>query len=113
MSSFAPINALRGAIRHGWQDVFFAKAWSFFNYDRNHSHHRNRIGTETTSLYTNQELGLTKDQVVEIRLRSSDQSKGSYLVSELQRIIRLSMPARLIFIPIGYQQHCGSSAGCR
>jgi len=32
MSSFAPINALRGAIRHGWQDIVLRKGLVVFQF---------------------------------------------------------------------------------
>jgi putative ABC transport system permease protein len=86
MSSFAPINALRGAIRHGWQDIILRKGLVIFQFTI-------AIiliaGTGTVlqqlRYMQSRKLGLNKDQLVEIGIKYADLSKGQTLINELTK----------------------------
>jgi putative ABC transport system permease protein len=86
MSSFAPINALKGAIRHGWQDIFLRKGLVVFQFTI-------AIvliaGTglvlQQLSYIQNRKIGLNKEQVIEIGIRRADLPKGETLVKELSK----------------------------
>jgi putative ABC transport system permease protein len=86
MSSFAPINALKGAIRHGWQDIFLRKGLVVFQFTI-------AIvliaGTglvlQQLRYIQNRKIGLNKDQIIEIGLRRADLPKGETLIKELTR----------------------------
>jgi putative ABC transport system permease protein len=86
MSSFAPINALKGAIRHGWQDIFLRKGLVVFQFTI-------AIvliaGTglvlQQLRYIQNREIGLNKEQMIEIGIRRADLPKGETLVKELSK----------------------------
>jgi putative ABC transport system permease protein len=86
MSSFTPINALKGAIRHGWQDIFLRKGLVVFQFTI-------AIvliaGTglvlQQLRYIQNRKIGLNKDQMIEIGLRRADLPKGETLIKELSK----------------------------
>jgi putative ABC transport system permease protein len=86
MSSFAPINALKGAIRHGWQDIFLRKGLVVFQFTI-------AIvliaGTglvlQQLRYIQNRKIGLNKEQVIEIGIRRADLPKGETLIKELSK----------------------------
>jgi len=86
MSSFAPINALRGAIRHGWQDVFLRKGLVIFQFTI-------AIiliaGTglvlQQLRFIQNHKIGLNKEQVIEVNMRRADLAKGETLLNEFSQ----------------------------
>ena len=86
MSSFAPINALRGAIRHGWQDIFLRKGLVVFQFTIAIVLIAGTgIVLQQLRFIQNRKLGLNKDQVIEIGLRRADLPKREILVKELTK----------------------------
>ncbi len=85
MSSFAPINALRGSIRHGWQDIILRKGLVVFQFTIAIIL---IIGTalvlKQLRFVQHRKIGLNKDQVLEIGLKRADLPKGELLVRELK-----------------------------
>jgi putative ABC transport system permease protein len=86
MSSFAPINALKGVIRHGWQDLFLRKGLVVFQFTIA------IILIAGTGLVLqqlryiqNRKIGLNKEQVIEIGIRRADLPKGETLIRELNK----------------------------
>ena len=86
MSSFAPINSLRGAIRHSWQDIVLRKGLVVFQFTIAIIL---IIGTalvlKQLRFIQNRKIGLNKDQIVEIGLRRGDLPKGELLIRELKK----------------------------
>lgn len=86
MSSFSPIQSLKGKINHGLGDIFFRKGLVVFQFS---------IAIMLiigTTLILNQldfiqhkNLGINKEQVVGIELRGPDQRKGEILLKELSK----------------------------
>lgn len=86
MSSFAPINALRGAIRHGWQDIFLRKGLVVFQFTIAIVLIAGTgIVLQQLRYVQNRKIGLNKDQVIEIGLRSADLQNAETLVNELTK----------------------------
>ena len=86
MSSFAPITSLKGAIRHGWQDIFLRKGLVIFQFTIAIIL---IVGTvlvlQQLKFIQNRKIGLNKDQVVEIGIRRADLPKGNLLIKELNK----------------------------
>ncbi len=86
MSSFAPINALKGVIRHGWRDIIMRKGLVVFQFT---IAIMLIVGTgivlKQLTFIQNRKLGLNKEQVVEIEMRRADQPKGETLIKELSK----------------------------
>jgi len=87
LSSFGPIKALKGNIRHEWQDIFLRKGLVIFQFTIA------IILIAGTSLVfqqlrfiQNQKLGLNKDQVLEVELKNRDIPRSETLVKELQNV---------------------------
>lgn len=84
MSSFAPINALKGVIRHGWRDIIMRKGLVIFQFTIAIIL---IVGTgivlKQLKFIQNRNIGLNKEQVLEIRLRFADLPKGETLIKEL------------------------------
>ncbi len=86
MSSFAPINALRGAIRHGWQDIILRKGLVVFQFTIAIVLIAGTgIVLQQLRYIQNRELGLNKDQVIEAGLSYADLAKGPTLINELTK----------------------------
>jgi putative ABC transport system permease protein len=86
MSSFAPINALRGAIRHGWQDIILRKGLVIFQFTIAIILITGTgIVLQQLRYIQNRKLGLNKDQLIEIGLKYADLPKGQALVNELTK----------------------------
>ena len=86
MSSFAPVNALKGVIRHGWRDIIMRKGLVVFQFTIAIIL---IVGTgivlKQLKFIQDRKLGLNKEQVVELELRRADLSKASTLVKELSQ----------------------------
>jgi putative ABC transport system permease protein len=84
MSSFAPITALKGAIRHGWKDIIMRKGLVIFQFTI-----AIILGLGTTivlqqlKFIQNQKIGLNKDQIIEMDLKFADLPKGKTVIQEL------------------------------
>src|SRR5204863_9513761 len=86
MSSFAPIAALRGAIRHGWQDILLRKGLVVFQFTIAIVLIAGTgIVLQQLKYIQNRKLGLNKEQVIEIGLRRADLPKGETLIRELSK----------------------------
>jgi len=86
MSSFAPINALRGAIRHGWQDIILRKGLVIFQFTIAIILITGTgIVLQQLRYIQNRKLGLNKDQVIEMGLKYADLPKGQTLINELSK----------------------------
>jgi putative ABC transport system permease protein len=86
MSSFTPITALKGVIRHGWQDIVLRKGLVVFQFTIAIIL---IVGTglvlKQLKFIQNRKIGLNKDQVVEIGLRRADLPKGDVLIKEINK----------------------------
>jgi len=86
MSSFSPVKALKGHIRHGWQDIVFRKGLVVFQFSIAIAL---IIGTslilEQLSYIQNKKLGMNKSQVLQVELRRSDLPKVQTLIKEFSR----------------------------
>ena len=86
MSSFTPITALKGVIRHGWQDLIFRKGLVVFQFTIAIIL---IIGTglvlKQLKFIQDRKIGLNKDQVIEIGLRRADLPKGDVLLKEINK----------------------------
>jgi putative ABC transport system permease protein len=98
MSSFAPIKALRGAIRHGWQDIILRKGLVIFQFTIAIILIAGTgIVLQQLRYMQSRKLGLNKDQVVEIGIKYADLSKGQTLINEITKKTGSSMQHSLIF----------------
>jgi len=86
MSSFSPIQSLKGKINHGLVDVFFRKGLVVFQFTIAIIL---IIGTtlilDQLDFIQNKKLGINKEQVVGIELKGSDQRKGEILLKEFSK----------------------------
>ncbi|HXD94483.1 MAG TPA: FtsX-like permease family protein, partial [Bacteroidia bacterium] len=84
MSSFSPIQSLKGKINHGLADIFFRKGLVVFQFSIAIIL---IIGTtlilDQLNFIQHKKLGINKEQVVGIELRGPDQRKGEILLKEL------------------------------
>jgi len=86
MSSFAPITALRGTIHHGWQDIILRKGLVVFQFTIAIILIAGTgIVLQQLRYMQNRELGLSKDQVIEVGLKYADLPGGQTLVNELTK----------------------------
>ena len=86
MSSFSPIQSLKGKVNHGLGDILFRKGLVVFQFTIA------IILIIGTTLILNQldfiqhkNLGINKEQVVGIELRGPDQPKGALILKELNK----------------------------
>jgi putative ABC transport system permease protein len=87
MSSFAPITSLKGVIRHGWQDIILRKGLVIFQFTiAIILIAGTTLVLQQMKFVQNRKLGLNKDQVIEIGLRSADVSMRDALLKELGKI---------------------------
>jgi len=81
MSSFQPVKALRGHIRHGWKDIFFRKGLVVFQFAIATAL---IIGTslilEQLKFLQNKKLGLNKEQILQVELLAADLPKAQTLI---------------------------------
>jgi putative ABC transport system permease protein len=86
MSSFSPIQSLKGKINHGLADIFFRKGLVVFQFSIAIIL---IIGTtlilNQLDFIQNKKLGINKEQVVGIELKGVDQRKGEILLKELSK----------------------------
>jgi putative ABC transport system permease protein len=86
MSSFTPITALKGVIRHGWQDIILRKGLVVFQFTIAIVL---IVGTglvlKQLKFIQNRKIGLNKDQVIEIGIRRGDLPKGDVLIGEINK----------------------------
>jgi putative ABC transport system permease protein len=86
MSSFTPITALKGLIKHGWQDLILRKGLVVFQFTIAIIL---IIGTamvlKQLTFIQNREIGLNKDQVIEIGIRRADLPKGNVFLKEINK----------------------------
>ncbi len=73
MSSFSPIKALKGAIKHGWQDIFFRKGLVIFQFTiAVVLIISSSVILKQMNFIRNQNIGMKKEQLVQISLRKSE-----------------------------------------
>ena len=86
MSSFTPITALKGVIRHGWQDIILRKGLVVFQFTIAIIL---IVGTglvlKQLKFIQDRNIGLNKDQVIEIGIRRADLPKGEVLIAEINK----------------------------
>jgi putative ABC transport system permease protein len=86
MSSFKPIQSLKGKISHGLSDIFFRKSLVIFQFTI-----AIVLIISTTlilqqlSFIQNRNIGMKKDQIVSIELKAADNQKSSVILDELKR----------------------------
>jgi putative ABC transport system permease protein len=86
MSSFAPITALRGTIRHGWQDLLLRKGLVVFQFTIAIVLITGTgIVLQQLKYIQNRKLGFNKEQVIEIGLRRADFPRRETLIKELTK----------------------------
>src|SRR5258705_10869479 len=86
MSSVLPINALKGVIRHGWQDIFLRKGLVVFQFTiAIFLIAGTGLVLQQLRYMQSRKIGLNKEQVIEIGLRRADLPKGQTLIKELGR----------------------------
>ena len=86
MSSFKPIQSLKGKISHGFSDIFFRKSLVIFQFTI-----AIVLIISTTlilqqlSFIQNRNIGMKKDQIVSIELKGADAAKANVILDELKR----------------------------
>jgi putative ABC transport system permease protein len=84
MSSFSPVRALRGIIKHNNGDVFFRKGLVVFQFSMAMILIISTlIILKQLSFIQNKNIGLNKEQLMQVHLRMTDQSKNKLLIQEL------------------------------
>ena len=84
MSSFGPVKAIKGNIKHTWQDILLRKGLVVFQFTI-----AIILIAGTVLVYRqlrfiqNKKLGLNKEQVFEVPIKSNDLTKGETILSEL------------------------------
>jgi putative ABC transport system permease protein len=86
MSSFRPVHVLKGALKHGWKDIFLRKGLVIIQFTI-------AIiliaGTglifEQMRFIQNRKLGLNKEQVLEFELTQSERGKEETLLKEISK----------------------------
>ena len=86
MSSFKPIQSLKGKISHGFSDIFFRKSLVVFQFTIA------IVLIISTTLILQQlnfiqsrNIGMKKDQIVSIELKAADNEKATVILDELKR----------------------------
>ncbi|MBC7864813.1 MAG: ABC transporter permease, partial [Bacteroidia bacterium] len=86
MSSFSPVKALKGHISHGWKDIFMRKGLVVFQFSIAVIL---IIGTgsilQQLNFIQNRKIGMNKDQLIQLELRSADMPKGKILLNEYSK----------------------------
>lgn len=86
MSSFKPIQSLKGKVSHGFSDIIFRKSLVVFQFTI-----AIVLIISTTlilqqlSFIQNRNIGIKKDQIVSIELKSGDVEKAAVVLEELRR----------------------------
>jgi putative ABC transport system permease protein len=86
MSSFKPIQSLKGKVSHGFSDIIFRKSLVVFQFTI-----AIVLIISTTlilqqlSFIQNRNIGIKKDQIVSIELKSGDIDKADVILEELKR----------------------------
>jgi putative ABC transport system permease protein len=86
MSSFKPIQSLKGKVSHGFSDIVFRKSLVVFQFTI-----AIVLIISTTlilqqlSFIQNRNIGIKKDQIVSIELKSADVEKAAVILEELKR----------------------------
>jgi putative ABC transport system permease protein len=86
MSSFKPIQSLKGKVSHGFSDIIFRKSLVVFQFTI-----AIVLIISTTlilqqlSFIQNRNIGIKKDQIVSIELKSGDVEKAAVILEELKR----------------------------
>ena len=87
MSSFSPVRILKGTVKHGWEDLLLRKGLVVFQFTI-----AIILMVATALVYQqldylqHKNLGLNKEQVIEVSLSGIDPSKTKTLVNEIKRI---------------------------
>ncbi len=86
MSSFSPVKALKGHIRHGWKDIFLRRGLVVFQFTIAVAL---IIGTtlilKQLNYMQNKKLGMNKDQILQVDLLAADMPKAQTLMKEFAR----------------------------
>jgi putative ABC transport system permease protein len=86
MSSFKPIQSLKGKISHGFSDIFFRKSLVIFQFTI-----AIVLIISTTlilqqlNFIQNRNIGMKKDQIVSLELKAADNQKATVILNELKR----------------------------
>lgn len=106
MSSFAPVQSLKGRVSHGWSDLFLRKGLVVFQFAIA------IILIISTTLILNQlefiqnrNIGMNKDQILNLKLKPQDAGKAKTILDELKKnskVVEGSLN-NFSFKGIGYQ----------
>jgi putative ABC transport system permease protein len=84
MSSFGPVKAIKGNIKHTWQDILLRKGLVVFQFTIAIILIAGTVLVfQQLRFIQNQKLGLNKEQVLEIAIQNQDLSKSEILLAEL------------------------------
>lgn len=85
ISSFKPIKALKGYVRHGWQDIFFRKGLVVFQFSIAVIM---IIGTQIIlqqlHFVQNMKMGIQKDQMLQLNFKKANKTKQESFLKELE-----------------------------
>ncbi|PBQ32329.1 cell division protein FtsX [Sphingobacteriaceae bacterium] len=106
MSSFAPVQSLKGKISHGWSDIFLRKGLVVFQFTIAIIL---IIGTtlilNQLEFIQNRNIGMNKDQILNLKLKPQDADKATTILNELKKNSKVVQGSvnNFSFKGIGYQ----------
>ncbi len=86
MSSFKPIQSLKGKVSHGFSDIIFRKSLVVFQFTiAIVLIISTALILQQLNFIQNRNIGMKKEQIVSIELKGADAEKGSIILEELKR----------------------------